>query len=75
MADRLALLAALADLPPRSRAAVVLHYYADLPIAEVAAAMGTSQNTVKTQLRTALGRLRASLDAGQEREMVEVYRG
>lgn len=73
--DRLALLAGLADLPPRSRAAVVLHYYADLPIAEVAAVMGTSQNTVKTQLRTALGRLRASLDAGHGTAMVEVYRG
>jgi RNA polymerase sigma factor (sigma-70 family) len=65
--DRLALLAGLADLPPRSRAAVVLHYYADLPIAEVAAAMGTSQNTVKTQLRTGLDKLRASLGTTQDR--------
>jgi RNA polymerase sigma factor (sigma-70 family) len=59
--DRLALLAGLNDLPARSRAAVVLHYYADLPIAQVASAMGTSENTVKTQLRKALGRLRVSL--------------
>jgi RNA polymerase sigma factor (sigma-70 family) len=59
--DRLVLLAGLDALPGRSRAAVVLHYYADLPVAQVAAVMGTSQNTVKTQLRTALGRLRADL--------------
>jgi DNA-directed RNA polymerase specialized sigma24 family protein len=41
---------------------LVLHYYADLPVAEVATAMGTSQNTVKSQLRTGLARLRESLD-------------
>jgi DNA-directed RNA polymerase specialized sigma24 family protein len=41
---------------------LVLHYYADLPVAEVAAAMGTSENTVKTQLRHGLARLRESLD-------------
>jgi RNA polymerase sigma factor (sigma-70 family) len=53
--------AALDELPPRTRAAVVLRYYADLPVEGVAAALGTSPNTVKTQLRTGLERLRASL--------------
>jgi len=59
--DRLVLLDALAALPQRSRAAVVLHYYADLSVAGVAAVMGTSQNTVKTQLRRALGSMRSRL--------------
>lgn len=59
--DHLALLAGLNDLPARTRAAVVLHYYADLPVAQVATVMGTSENTVKTQLRKALARLRVSL--------------
>jgi DNA-directed RNA polymerase specialized sigma24 family protein len=40
-----------------------LHYYADLPVADVAAVMGTSENTVKSQLRTGLARLRDLLDA------------
>jgi RNA polymerase sigma-70 factor (ECF subfamily) len=60
--EHVALIQGLATLPIRSRAAVVLHYYADLPVAEVAAAMGTSQNTVKSQLRTGLARLRESLE-------------
>jgi RNA polymerase sigma-70 factor (ECF subfamily) len=60
--EHVALLQGLATLPIRSRAAVVLHYYADLPVAEVAAVMGTSQNTVKSQLRTGLARLRELLD-------------
>jgi RNA polymerase sigma-70 factor (ECF subfamily) len=61
-AEHVALVQGLAALPMRSRAAVVLHYYADLPVADVAAVMGTSQNTVKSQLRTGLARLRESLD-------------
>lgn len=60
--DHVALVQGLATLPIRSRAAVVLHYYADLPVADVAAVMGTSQNTVKSQLRTGLARLREVLD-------------
>jgi RNA polymerase sigma factor (sigma-70 family) len=52
---------ALADLPPRIRAAIVLRYYADMSVDEVAAALGTSRNTVKTQLRIGLDRLRESL--------------
>lgn len=60
--EHVALVQGLAALPIRSRAAVVLHYYADLPVADVAAAMGTSPNTVKSQLRSGLARLRESLD-------------
>jgi RNA polymerase sigma-70 factor, ECF subfamily len=58
---RLAVLDGIASLPLRTRAAVVLHYYADLSVADVAVALGTSPNTVKTQLRQALERLRVAL--------------
>jgi RNA polymerase sigma factor (sigma-70 family) len=60
-ADRLALLAGVAELPIQMRAAVVLRYYADLPVEAVAAALGKSPNTIKAQLQTALDRLRRSL--------------
>jgi DNA-directed RNA polymerase specialized sigma24 family protein len=43
------------------RAAVVLRYYADLPVEGVAAALGKSPNTIKAQLKTALERLRRTL--------------
>lgn len=59
--ERLALLSVVGALPARMRAAVVLRYYADLPVREVAEALGTSENTVKTQLREALERLRLAL--------------
>lgn len=59
--DRIALLAAVDRLPIQMRAAVVLRYYADLPVEGVAAALGKSPNTIKAQLRTALDRLRQAV--------------
>lgn len=59
--DRVALLQAVDRLPIQMRAAVVLRYYADLPVEGVAAALGKSPNTIKTQLKTALERLRRTL--------------
>lgn len=58
---RLALLDGIADLPLQMRAAVVLRYYADLSVNEVAATLGKSPNTIKAQLQTALDRLRTNL--------------
>ena len=52
---------ALQALPPRMRLAVVLHHMAGLPVADVAVAMRVSENTVKTQLRLGLAKLREEL--------------
>jgi RNA polymerase sigma-70 factor (ECF subfamily) len=59
-ADRLAVRAALRDLPERQRMAVVLRYYADLPAAEVASVMGCSEGTVRALTHQAITRLRGS---------------
>jgi RNA polymerase sigma-70 factor (ECF subfamily) len=61
-AERVALAAAVATLPDRMRAAIALHYFAGLRVAEVADALGTSDNTVRTQIREGLARLRIELD-------------
>jgi len=58
---RLSLLDGVDSLPTQMRAAIVLRYYAGLPVDEVAAALGKSPNTIKAQLQTALDRLRAHL--------------
>ncbi|MFI6025864.1 SigE family RNA polymerase sigma factor [Amycolatopsis magusensis] len=55
--------AALDRLPPRQRATVVLRYYADLPVAEVARILGCSEGTVKSQTARAVGALRLLLPA------------
>jgi len=59
--DMLAVRRALAGLPRRTRAAVVLHHMAGLSVAETAAAMGVSENTIKSQLKTGLAQLRSLL--------------
>ncbi|MGW4896197.1 SigE family RNA polymerase sigma factor [Kitasatospora sp. NPDC004240] len=57
--ERAALLAALGTLPPRQRQAVVLRYWEDLSETQVAAAMGCSVGTVKSQAAKGLAKLRA----------------
>lgn len=44
-------------LPVRQRTAVALHYYLDLPVAEIAEVMGCSVGTVKSTLHDARKRL------------------
>jgi RNA polymerase sigma-70 factor (sigma-E family) len=55
---RLALYAALRRLTPRQRAVLVLRYYEDRTEAEAAILLGVSTETVKSQTRLALRRLR-----------------
>ena len=68
---RLALLDGIADLPLQMRAAVVLRYYADLSVDEVATTLGKSPNTIKAQLQTALDRLRIHLADPVDTSLVE----
>lgn len=53
---------AIAELPDRMRAAVCLHYLADLPVVEVASALDVSPGTVKSNLHDARVRLRSLLE-------------
>ena len=67
--DRLVLHAALAKLPPRQRAAVVLRYLADHSVDEVAEILGVSPGTVKSQTsdgHASLRRLLADQPAGPD---------
>lgn len=58
VAERDFLLRALAQLPPRQRAVMVLRYYDDLTEAEIADILGCSIGTVKSQVARGLARLR-----------------
>jgi RNA polymerase sigma-70 factor (ECF subfamily) len=55
-------IAALGQLSPNQRLAVVLHDYADRPVAEVAATIGASRATVHVHLSKGRRRLRALLE-------------
>lgn len=66
VAVSLSLRQALARLAPRQRAVLVLRFYEDLSEEQVAAALGCSVNTVKSQARDALKRMRAFAQELQE---------
>jgi RNA polymerase sigma-70 factor (sigma-E family) len=57
-----AMVRALGSLPARQREALVLRYYGDLPEAQVAAAMGVSEPTVKRHVDGAIAALRVVLE-------------
>lgn len=57
-------LQAVLALPSKLRLAVHLFYYEELPVKEIAAALGISQGAVKARLSRARKQLRASLTEG-----------
>jgi RNA polymerase sigma-70 factor (sigma-E family) len=66
---RQALMRALADLPPRQRACVVLRYFDDLSVADTATALGCSEGTVKSQTSRALDSLRSMFEDSPHGEL------
>jgi RNA polymerase sigma-70 factor, ECF subfamily len=60
-ADRDMLERAFLRLTPESRAVLVLRYYVDLPLRDIAAALGIPYGTVGSRLHRAMGDLRALL--------------
>ena len=62
--DRLALRESLRLLPRGARAAIVLHYLAGYSVRETSDALGVSENTIKTQLKRGIARLREDLGDG-----------
>lgn len=65
-ASRLDVRAALAQLPPRQRAAVVLRYFHDQSVEQAAETLGCRPGTVKSQTARGLAALRAILGADDE---------
>ena len=61
VAERSRLEAALAQLPPRQRAAVVLRYYQDLPDRQVAEMLGCPVGTARSHASRGVARLRRIL--------------
>lgn len=62
VAERGAVLAAMAELPERQREVLVLRYYADLSEAAIADALGISAGTVKAHAWRGLAALRPTLE-------------
>jgi RNA polymerase sigma-70 factor (sigma-E family) len=72
--DRMAMAAALAAVPPKQRAVLVLRFYEDLSVEDTAAVLRCSAGNVKSQssrglaaLRRALGQDQITADEGADR--------
>jgi RNA polymerase sigma-70 factor (ECF subfamily) len=69
--EHVAIVTALEEVDADQREAVVLHYLADLSVADIAAQLGIPEGTVKSRLSRARGRLAGLLDdAEDDREEV-----
>lgn len=68
--DRAVLMEALARLPGRQRACVVLRYYEDLDVRDTAAALGCSEGTVKSQTSRAMASLRDMFDTAERDDLI-----
>ena len=70
--DRVTMQAAIQELPTRQRVALMLRHYADLPLDEIAHAMGCAVGTVKSTLCAAHTRLHVELEDDDEIPEVEL---
>ncbi len=73
--DALDVRGALAGLPPRQRATLVLRFYCDLNVDQSARVLGCSAGTVKSQTAKALAGLRRSLEPPGPRSRGDVPPG
>lgn len=60
------MLSALGGLSPRQRGAIVLHYYADRPVNEVARILGSTPAAVRVHLMRGRRRLREIMETSHE---------
>ena len=69
--EHVAIVTALEEVDAGQREAVVLHYLADLPVADIAVQLGIPEGTVKSRLSRARDRLASLLDDSEgEREEI-----
>lgn len=71
LADAMAVREAVSQLPERQKRALILRYWADLPVDDVAELMGCAPGTVKSHTFKAVEALRGLLDLDEPVEVPE----
>lgn len=66
--DRIDMAAQIAKLPPKYQMVIVLKYYRDLTITEIAELLGKPDGTIRTWLHKALKMMREDMGSGEEEQ-------
>lgn len=64
---------AVEALPPEDKAVVILKYFEDKKISEIAKIMGENTNTIKSRLYRSIKKLRNALSDGADERMQQLY--
>ena len=72
IADRMDVRAALKTLPPRQRTCVVMRFYDDMLVADIAQTLGLSDGAVKRYLSDGIHHLNAKLGMSADPDVVDV---
>ena len=72
-ATRQIILNVIDTLPDSQRVCIMMYYYSQFPVAEIAEMLGTNENTVKTRLSLARAKIRAALEEKEKKEGIKLY--
>ena len=72
-ASRKIIMEVIDNLPDNQRICILLFYYGQLTVADIAVALETNENTVKTRLSAARAKIRAALEEKAEKEGIKLW--
>ena len=67
------ILGVIDELPDSQRVCIILYYYTQYPIAQIANMLETNENTVKSRLALARAKIRAALEEKERTEGIRLY--
>jgi len=72
-ATRKIIMTVIDNLPDNQRMCILLFYYGQLTVADIAVALETNENTVKTRLSMARAKIRAALEEKAEKDGIKLW--
>ncbi|MCL2857766.1 MAG: sigma-70 family RNA polymerase sigma factor [Oscillospiraceae bacterium] len=72
-ANRQIIMSVIDNLPDNQRICILLFYYGQLTVADIAVALETNENTIKTRLSMARAKIRAALEEKAEKDGIKLW--
>ena len=71
--NRKIIMSVIDNLPDNQRICILLFYYGQLTVADIAVALETNENTIKTRLSMARAKIRAALEEKAEKDGIKLW--